>query len=70
MLSRDRLIPLLYLHRLHAFFTVDPRGDQPVFPTPSPGYLAVVIPIILTAHLNSFICISVRRQRWRDRKSE
>lgn len=29
-------IPLLYLPRLHAFFAVDPRGDQPVFPTPSP----------------------------------
>lgn len=60
--SRGRLIPLLPVHllpprppRLHAFLAVDPRGDQPVFPTPFPGYLAVDIPIILGARLNSFI---------------
>lgn len=46
---------------LHAFFAVDPRGDQPVFPTPFPPLSRRGYPDNTRPRLNSFITLKPRR---------
>ena len=48
---------------LHAFFAVDPRGDQPVFPTPFPPLSRRGYPDNTRPRLNSFITLEPRATR-------